>query len=329
MDKMLDSYLEQLGNRLRAKLPQDIVDEHVREIGDHLRESVDERVLAGESEQVATENALRRIGSDTLVADGLIYAHTGLAKMSVWRIAWVPAMIVFVFWGAPILALSAMDALGVILAWLILLPGAFATTFGLACVRSRRFVMAPIGAAMSLLLAMYCVQYQVTSTRLAAEQRANNLARAAQSPQRVQRLQSAIQTAASLQHDWTTGKVPGTLLAPTRVNSADWIASANHQRPTPNYLVVAANSAGEASKLWKQNGRRYVSELHLYLSAEHRSPAMEVESGLPPIGPAALAWAEGFGGVWSVLAGLNLLLIGIPRHRRTAASEQWRPAQLS
>jgi len=332
MVEMLDSYLKRLEAKLLTKLPKDVADEHVKEIGAHLRESIQERISAGESEQTATESALRHIGSDALVADGLIYAHSDIAKKSVWQLAWIPALLVFIFWCAPILAPSAFAKNAVTLPWIICIPGAFAYSFCSTCIRSRRFVMAPIGAAMALLLLIYAIQFQVSWRQLYDEQSVEVAARVARVPLRTHLLQSAIQTGISLEQAWKStdsAAGPKSLIAPKRVAGNGWSPSVDPAHPTPSFELVAAHSASEAKLLWKQNGRRYLSELNQYLTAERRVTAAAVDPGPPQMGPALLAWAEGTVGILAALATLNILLIAIPRRRRNLASERWKPAPLS
>jgi hypothetical protein len=325
---MLDSYLSQLEAKLRQALPRDIAEEHSREIGAHLRDSIAERIVAGEDENVAIEAALQHIGSEALVADGLIYAHTGFAKKSVWRIAWVPALILFAFWFMPIIANPLMSSNGVFQAWVIGVPTAFLGIFCFTCLKTRRFVMAPIGAAMAVLLIALVVQDRLSY--LSAKPAYANYAQASDSLQRAERIQNRLSAVTVLNAEWTSkspSKVPGSLMAPVRFAHST-LGSNGKRSLTPGFRVVLTHSATEARALWKQNGHDYMRELNIALVAEQQNPAVGLITGMPPIWPSLIAWTEGLSGTWLVLGALNLIVLGLNRLRREIVSRRWRPVSL-
>lgn len=151
MGELVDSYLNKLEAKLLKALPKDVADDHVKEIGAHLNESIASQIDQGKTEVDATSDALKSVGSYVLVADGLIRAHAGITEESVWRTAAIPASLSAMYWFLPMAWHSWQPGL-LMWSWVFLVPLLFVVTFVRACVRSRRLLIAPTGLALFLVL---------------------------------------------------------------------------------------------------------------------------------------------------------------------------------
>jgi hypothetical protein len=332
MPDLVDSYLSHLTSKLRRDLPKDVAHEHVREIAAHLRESIAERVSAGESEEAAAEAAIRGVGSDALVADSLVRAHSGISQLSVWRVALVPTLILFAFWFGPLSANSILSSAHAYIVWIPCLPLTFIGTFCYACWRSRRFLMAPIAAAMGLLLLIVCVQYQSSFFKAGLRFKDDVDAVAArESRTYLMRDKAALAQATTLAEMWKSKSpmsTPGSQLAP--VSYLDKGPSTDRTpRPVHRHALVLVGSATEAKALWQKNGDLYLRMLQGSVRADERSPYLNPNHGVPPLSAAIVPWSEGFGGVWLCLAALNLIILGLGRWYRATITRNWRPARLA
>ena len=83
MDRRIESYLY----RIERKLPKAIAADSTQEIRAHLTESVADCMALGLNEEAASLEALRRIGSDKAIVEGLLRAHRGLDEKSIWRLS--------------------------------------------------------------------------------------------------------------------------------------------------------------------------------------------------------------------------------------------------
>lgn len=144
MTKLHEIYLNRLKLRLNKKIPTQVTEEHMREIASHINECNRDLINQGKSPIEAEVEALKRVGSDALVADAFIRSYHRLAKASSWRAARFPVvcllllavlqMIVRVIGSPSILPTSILGVL-LILA---------AASFAIACYKYRRFLLTPM-----------------------------------------------------------------------------------------------------------------------------------------------------------------------------------------
>ncbi len=158
MGEIVEKYLTNLERRLARKLPPFEVQEHLIETRAHLSDS--SMALAAEGDASPEMTALKRLGSDKLLAEELIRARRGLSSMPSWRIALAPA-VTFVFAAMVEIAVSYMRVdiprgIQPVLEGLLLVP---LVLLIVAVVRSRKLLWGSNIAAFGILISfVICVE---------------------------------------------------------------------------------------------------------------------------------------------------------------------------
>ena len=158
MDSCFEVYIDSLRRRLSRRWSVAEVEDAVLEVSSHLAESRRALEAEGRSPEASAAEALRRLGSDQLLAEKLIRARSGIDLRSSWRHAWLPSLLLVIATTLP-LAFEHIDPLRVepiarLVAWS---SCAFLFALAVAGWRSRRVLAIPLAAAMSLSIAIVVV----------------------------------------------------------------------------------------------------------------------------------------------------------------------------
>ncbi len=330
MSDLVGSYLSRLEKALQRQMPKSVAEEHVGEIAVHLRESIAEQVQAGKTEAEATIAALQKLGNDAMVADGLIRAHTGIGRLSSWRLGWIPAVILLVYLLVPGVITDIQSATPQFAVWAVFVPLCLIMTFVFACWRSRRVLMLPIAAALSIFFIAAVLQEACAPYGAVAKHHGEHLEQMAVVGSQIEGLTTMIAEADSLQAGKpinASPRAPGGLMAPKLV----YKTGPTGAHPYSAFELTPVASQAEAKELWSKEGGLYLWFLHRSLNhslkerrrleAENQVTTALVKSSLP------MAWVVFQ--MWLCIGLFNLAIVGMGRLHRVATAHFWKPAHLA
>ena len=269
MPDFIEVYLNRLRSRLKMKISNLVVEEHMLEIELHLRDSVARELAQDKSEEEAKRAAIRAFGNDALIAEGLIRQYRGLNNCSDWRFAWIPAGIL-VSYGA--LAWGMVDVRWPYPSWIsayaIWVPALLVTTFSISCWRSRRFLMKPIAVAASVFLALILFIYCFFgSSGFSAHSEEIRQANIHEIDEAMPYLMSNLKRAEALEKAAVSGQLDqGQSEAPEKsymlVNAHSfYVPSIVSIEKKPEFQLTSMSSTKMAKILWKKNGTLYLAQL--------------------------------------------------------------------
>lgn len=334
---LVDAYLFRLRSRLLRRLPGDVADDHVNEIRMHLNQSIADQVLIGVPEDRAIVDSLRRVGSDALVADGLIRTHSGIADLPVWRLAWLPTLIGLAYCFIPL-----MYTEGPTPEWLpavLWLPSCFLVAFSYACWRSRRFLLTPIAVGAFVVFSGLILQTVAFSpiglTKRSQEMRSRSLI--GYQRQIANCTLSVTQARSLMAADGRRIDQSGQAerVAPKRVRDVEFASgpySPIEREVDHGWTVNLApvTTIAEAKDLWRKNGSSYIQMQTQTLQraeADYQSfralklDGAELTSVMLRIGTAVLT-------ILGIVATLNASVLGLGMLYRVAIARRWRPERL-
>lgn len=334
MPKLIDAYLARLTKRIDRRLPVDEAHDHVQEIGQHIAECRASLEQAGVGPEQAEVEALRQLGSERLIAEGLIREHRGFGLRSVWRIALIPSIVLLVallvpeaFMVWPIM-MGALDLM-------IWLPAIGTALFVFGCLRSRRVLLLPMATALLLSLLgslIFFANGPEGITAHAAIEREKNITGF---DQEIARLRGGYAAAKSVA---TSGPIPAAFRSGTGFLAPQIQDSPRYERSIYNPIgwqtaslrrVVLAPAAteGEARRLWMQIGSAYAHQLANDIAEQQsgRSYWVQSKGGWDKLGRAA-----GIGIIFilqaiAVFAAINFAALGAVVLRDRIIRSRWRP----
>jgi len=326
---LIDSYLSRLEARLQRRLQTSQTKEHVQEIGVHLHESISDQVSKGKPENAATLDALRSLGSDRLVADSLIRAHSGINERSAWRVTWFSIMLLLIYClSYQGIKLTTEYWLEGYLRWI---AAGFTAAFVYACWRSRKLLIVPVAVSVGIVCFATVFQGSVfyDQNNRRTLQFVNRLI--AGGEEQLKELGSVSKTYKNSSFDpldpiyWA----PKPLV--TRVVSAvNWTPFTYEiGRKTPLQLAPVRSQA-EASALWKLNGDQFAKNLRDGIRHEKEVRTQLLGDKFDPQAFATLAFTtilDALGFIVAIMA-VNVLTLGLGSLHRKAISQLWRPDQL-
>jgi len=333
MDSLLESYLGRISKRLRRSLPATVAEEHLKEIGLHLSESIADQMVAGKSERAATIEAVRRMGSDVLVADGILRAHSKIGEMSVWRLARVPSLIVMLYCVVPV----AMGEMRPVPEWLIplplYLPTCFVIFFSYACLRSRRVLVLPVAVAFAVGLIAFLIDIMAFSGfgyTARSHQEMRLMLRQNQS--QIAMLQSQVERGANLKSAYVEGTAKASRFGleapqPERTytsGSGPWLP-VDQTSVTSRWVLQPASTVDVAVRQWTKHGDEYLTALKADMQNQLAIRRRLLSSRLDA------ATLVGYAGNYTLLVGVvwlgiliwNLAFLGFGWLYRRAVSRMW------
>ncbi len=363
MPDIIDGYLSRLASRLSRKLPARHVQDYVNEIREHLRESASARVDQGESEQASAIAALRMLGSDRAVAEGLIRARSGIDLQSSWRLALpiLAAVILYVayFDAAPFayraVGFSGLPHVQAMGPWMFI---GFALLFAAFCWRSRRLLWAPLLATGALVLVAQCA----IGLALGPVMRGQYLEIADRSIEQYQRdaalgdafmkghlAASAVRISDSglarihwndALHRPVTGQVatggdyywapkPTQGIRTQRfLTLAPWLAVTSSGQSSIDLVPVKSEAAALA--LWRRNGSAFDAKASQTLAWAQQTRAEIAKDGPQKFLAVRLLSVVVSSGLFlAILLSVNALALVIGRASEVAAEKAWRPERLA
>ena len=309
--------------------------EHVEEVRGHLAESIKDSVAQGSTAEEAQITALRNIGSDRLVADGILRAHSGIGEISTWRIGALPALIVCAYGVIPIYLAAGTqspDWLGAFAMWL---PTATLLTFIYACIRSRKLVLKPLVAAFAFILVINLAQICLTAPSSYGAH-SPNVARfdhyINDLNQKIADAQTRVRTGdPMLASQGQSGYMaPSTYwVTDTAQGPFDPIEHEVHRRLTTQLVPIA--SAGQARDAWGRSGPAYVEQLKSDLAENAKFRSYWVNTKFTPsiVVTAAGRLLEMLGSVLAVLFLINAACLGLVWLAKAWFRRTWRPERLA
>ena len=338
MPDLVENYLRRLQTRLEKRMPLRLAEDHVREIQLHLAESVASRVERGNSTEKATVEALQALGSDALLAEGLIRQHLGLNILSPWRFAWLPCLALLTYGLVPweISEVQVPTWIETFASWNILI---LVLSFGYACWRSRRLIMKPIALALGLMFILDMIHFAAFSsagfTGHSSELRKQIIAGF---DRNIRDVKSEIKSAEKMRSDAWNGFEPK-VMTPTMMAPA-WSVGVNERgvagvpisiadAPTLVLSLKPVSDRREAMALWSKNGTGYLRRLHGDLNEAVLNQKFWLNFTPDPRRLLFAAWSFlQYGATFGViLAAFNMLVLGAQRACGAVRSRLWKPAQ--
>gem|GEM_PF-4554735 len=339
MHKLTDVYLARLQQRLARRLEPSLVEEHVREVRLHLYESIREQSADGIDEQAATLGALRRLGSDRLLAENLIRAETRIGDRSVWQLAALPALLML---AAGVLSLLVTE-IGALPVWYFDVYRAVgllsAFSFAWLCWRSRRILLVPMVAVLAAFLTLSIGQL-VASSPLGLTARSADMRQ--QTLRRIEREISSIRSDISKAERTASGgplyRDPKSrrIIAPnastathTSMGMLDPIGRDVTTRPVIDRMELT--DADEARRRWKAHGTAYILKLQSNLEEQRTLHAYwqsaRFDAGLAGQVLRNLGWL--LVQHLLVLAAFNAAVLAARYGYQRLIELRWRPEQLA
>lgn len=334
MPNLTDAYIARLSNRIGRKIPVLEVQDHVQEIRHHIAECRATLERDGVAPEQAEVEALKQLGSERLIAEGMIREHRGFAVRSVWRIALIPSLVLVVAFLVPEafmiwpITMGAMDVM-------IWLPAIGTALFVFACLRSRRILLLPMAAVLVLTFAgslLFFANGPSGVTAHAAIEREKNITGF---DREIARLRGDYAAAKSVP---ASGPIPAAFrsgagfLAPQVQDSPSYERSIYNPVgwPTPSQrrvVLAPAATEGEARQGWLQSGPAYAHQLANDIAEQQseRSYWVQSKGGWDKLGQAA-----GMGVVFTlqaiaVFAAINFAALGGLMLRDRIIRSRWRP----
>ncbi|MDR3689184.1 MAG: permease prefix domain 1-containing protein [Fimbriimonas sp.] len=339
MADLIDAYVSRLRFRLLRRLPRAVVDDHVKEIAGHLRESVADRIRSGMPEHQASTEALRSIGCDRLVADSLIRARTGIDRRTTWSLCRIAGPILLLYGVIPL----SFFYLEPVPEWLMnetnWLPSLFVITFGYSCWRSRKLLIGPMAA----IAALVCVAVLTEAlafgpmgyTSMSRQARAHTIAGF---DRNIGQFEEEIEFARS--RSWTKG-FPSCLrsgeyfLAPKpqtvvdeRYISGVPIATSSSRSTQPMLMPCATRQ--EAEGFWKRYGATFAPIIEQSLREAKSNQAFWRAAWMTPHELGLVVWrtASIYGLILGVVVAINIWILAMEAAYRTLVARLWRPSRL-
>ena len=313
MPDSVESYLISLHTRLAKRMSVPLAEEHVREIGMHLRDSVASRVEIGNSLEVATVEALQALGSDALVADGLIRLHLGLNTRSVWRFVWLPCLVILTYGFVP-WTMNMVEFPTWMETYANWIPFGVISTFGYACWRSRKVLMKPMSLTLVAVLAFTVLNFSVFSP-YGASQHSHDLRMrvVAGFDRNIRDTKAKIIAAETMRRNAVVGL---SRLAPSwnTVGFSSDIAGlpfTHHESKVPVLGWQATSSQQMAKALWAKNGNAFIGNLNKELQDEQSNKRMwlNIHPNMTWIKDVAIRTSEMMFLIWTLLAAINLAVL--------------------
>jgi len=338
--KLVLVYLSRVEARLSKQLSASEVSEHIDELTFHLRESINDQVSRGESEDAATVQSLRAIGSDRLVADSLIRARTGINARSSWRFAWLSVIILLLYGLVPLTFFYLEPVPDWLLTYTSWLPTFFAVSFAYACWRSRRALFAPIAVTATILFAATMIEvvafspvgYTSFSSRSQAHTIAGFQRNITDFEKQIQFAKSGLSSrpypASLRQSSYFMAPKPEVVAYEGNVEGLPFSTETGRNTII---ALMPCTSEREARGLWAQFGTQYAVSLegsvrYLKSNQDHWRKAKQDPK---EIGMAAIRSLEAYALIFAVIMALNLFVIGLAAIHRKAIALVWRPERLA
>lgn len=329
MFSAFDAYLARLRKRLR-RLPAQEADDHVSEIRSHLKESA--ASLAKEGCAAPQVEALKRIGSDRLVAENLMRTHSGIADKPAWRLAWVPLLVLLVGDLIP-QASSEIPAVffGVYSDYLIWFTWIAAVLFFIACFRSRRWLAKPVIAALAFAMITSVVLFAFGPagvTAHSADERARDISAFDSYIANLDRKMKQAQVAIA------GGNAPyesGNLWVPTISDTVSmarsnlWPIETETGREKVGRLIPVTGQA-EARTMWQDAGTPYLEKLRADLEEQRklRQDWKTIPHGWHEVWKSAAYFGFAYTLMFAAMLAINGLALGAARTRSILIERRWR-----
>jgi len=332
----IDAYLGRLSNRLGRKLSKGEAAEHVLEIGAHLREGCEHLAQLGQSKLEAEVEALRRLGSDRLVAENLLREHSGVLSLSVWRLAWLPALLLLSADFLPRLLIGRLRP-ELFNLW-IFAPWIGAILFVIACWRSRRLIVVPLVAATFLASVGAVVLFTFGPsgvTESSALERHQEIAHFDQAIRRLKDLVDQVRLISPNAPLPPAFTMKGGYWAPSeslvvnlRSSSLNPIAVETGRTRTIDLKPVASEAV--AKRLWREHGAAFSARLNCELN-EQRSLRYHWQTmlhGWSQVRICSIQVLSSYGPVVVMITLLNVLALTARKWRDEIVQRTWRPERL-
>ncbi|HWA83082.1 MAG TPA: permease prefix domain 1-containing protein [Fimbriimonadaceae bacterium] len=340
MASRLDTYMDRLGKRIGGKLPQEETGEHLREIRQHLDDSRAALVRNGMTEEAAETETLRQIGSDRLLAEGLIREHRGYGVRSPWRLGLLPAVILLAGLALPAAFVLWLPMAFAYFDWIVWLPATGTLLFLLACLRFRRILLLPLAAVLGVSLIAGVVAVALGPSGVTAHSATLRKENLAGFDREIARLKGEYETA---QTATTAAVLPASLargpgsdfLAPVVSDAPEYERSFYNPigrqvgvRPRADLMATPRE---EAVRLWRKNGRFYASQLLGEIGEQQSYRAVWTKSAGSWSVVGQAAWSELLFGLRALIffGLLNLGALGALRARDRAIQSRWRPERIA
>jgi hypothetical protein len=336
MSDLVDNYLSRLQTRLEKRMPQRIAEERVREVEGHLRESVASRICDGNSLEQAAVEALQALGSDALLAEGLIRQHLGLNNRQAWKFAWLPCLALFSYGLVPwtINEVQFPTWIETFVSWNVSI---LVLSLGYACWRSRRFLLKPIAIVLGLVFVLDMLNFVVLSSAgFTAHSEELRKQIVVGFDQNIWDAKSKIAKTEQMRSDALNEKTVSPTMAPTWsvVGNEEGIAGVPFtvkSPPTPVLSLRQVPDPGEAKTLWEKNGTRYLRTLHGELNEAIRNQKFWRDFKSDPIMLRNAAWSffRELLVCGMILAAFNALILAGQRAIVSIRTRLWRPRQFT
>ncbi|HVT11960.1 MAG TPA: hypothetical protein VHE55_06810 [Fimbriimonadaceae bacterium] len=336
MANRIEAYMARLGRRIGRKLPQK--EEFLREIRQHLEESRAALATDGMVGEAAEIEALRRMGSERLIAEGLVREHRGYGVRSPWRLGFLPALVLLVGFVLPTIFMLWMPIGLSIFEGLLWLPSIGTLLFVLACLRFRRILLLPLAAVLGASMIMGIASVALGPKGVTAYSAVLRKENIAGFDREIARLKAEYETART-----ATGAtvLPASLARGHGYYYAAPVVSAAPELDRSIYNPIGTVTSHpqayllgmpkeEAVRRWKENGRFYSSQLlgQIQQQQTYRSAWLTSEGGWGTVGFAS--WRELIFNLKAFLffGILNLLALGVLRLRDRLIQARWRPERV-
>jgi hypothetical protein len=341
MHSLFDTYLSRLTHRLSRRWPESKVADAVGELREHLAESRQSLLDEGLTPDSAMFEALRRLGSDRLLAENLIRADSGIEQKSIWRLAWLPVASILVFTALP----NVLDHLDPTLFELVTNMITWVSFVAVASFvwviwRSRRVLFKPVLAALgasALFGLIYAVSFGITGFSATSKaMRDENLAGFDRYIEQLEGREAAARSAMNggelpKSGDGRSYDAPAVSVVANFESAVPYLPISRESSRKRIVALAPTASATTASELWKANGAEYLRGLAVEMKEQqgYRGYWQRFKPTWGVVREVGIADAAFILIGFAFLMSVNAVVLGLVRLRLAIIGRLWRPEALS
>ena len=324
-EELVTAYLDRIAARIRWRLPKVAADNQLRFFGDQLRGKIDARIAGGQVRWDAAVWELRSAGSDRAVADRFIRAHYKWDKRPAWRVALLPVILILgsVYGSICVFSPGLQSVWSPVFALCLL---AITVLVFIDAIRvSRKFLMAPLAYALGLLWVasvIYSLCFSVEGVTAYSRHLREDIFR----PEREKGIAALTDEISRVKSVLAGNKTPAAAgfigIAPRA--SGEYLLVRSRNSAIPRDLVEVSSEV-ESLKRWADLGPGYLARLetNLDITKKRLIPRGAILPGPDSIVQLSIETAVMFGGFWSFIGLLNLLVLEVLRAMQELVRNRW------